>query len=272
MIPRQQAWFLVVVGLVLASMSNVGATHHDPVGARQLISDAEFIYEGVVTAVDYRMSDVATSEHVALPHTFVTFEVERTFKGRAANGQSITLRFEGGPDGADRVMMVPGMPLFDVGDRDILFVRANGETPCPLVGWAQGRFRLINDSVYTDVGQEVWLTARGEFAFGPYHPLAEVTTHNLAGMTLEFESPSPKGVYTPPRGARRLDMMGLRDFITQSVQRSYAPEALAGLRPLASADIRDAFYVRAPRPEAPPAVPALPEGLRPQDEAAPAAE
>src|SRR5262245_43894094 len=148
--PHIHIGFLVIVGVLIAGMTNVSATHTDPVSIQQLVKEAELIFEGVVTAVEYRVSDVATPDHVALPHTFVTFEIAQTLKGGAVPAHSITLRFQGGPDGKGNAMMVSGVPLFDVGNRDVLFVRGNGAELCPLVGWDQGRFRVIGDSVYTD--------------------------------------------------------------------------------------------------------------------------
>ena len=263
---RIQIGFLVVVGVLMAGVANVGATHIDPVSIRQLIKEAELIFEGVVTAVEYRMSDVATPDHVALPHTFVTFEIEQTLKGGAAHGRSITLRFQGGPDDKGNAMMVSGVPLFDVGNRDVLFVRGNGEQLCPLVGWDQGRFRVIGGLVFTDNGQEVWLTRRGELAFGPYHALEEVLTHNLAGTRLEFEGPAAQAGQTPPTGTQWLDAPSFRNVIAGLVRQWHTPAQLAVLTPVASADIRGAFYVRAPRPEAPPAVPAAAEELSPERE------
>ena len=165
---------LVAAGALLSSLSPVYAATLDPVTPRELVEDAQLIMQGVVTSVEYKNSEVPGPGYAALPHTFVTFAIERTFKGKAEKGGSITLRFEGGADGTGRAMLVPGMPMFDIGDRDILFVSKNRNGSCPLVGWEHGRFRVINGSVYTEQGQEVGVTDDEQLAFGAYHALPEV--------------------------------------------------------------------------------------------------
>ena len=272
MIRRQYAWLLVAAAALLGSLAPAGATMLDPVSPQQLVREAELIFEGVVTAVEYRLSDVAAPDHVALPHTFVTFAIAQSFKGGTVTGHSITLRFRGGPDGNGKVMMIPGIPLFDVGDRDILSVRGNGAHPCPLVGWEQGRFRLINGDVYTERGQEVLSTDGGEFVLGSHHALEEVVTHNLAGTMLRFAAPSPQATQAPLRGTQRLDAASFKTLLAGFVEQLHTPEQLAGLMPVASTDIQDPFYVMARQPGAPPAVPAIVEGHSPEGEQGPLEE
>jgi hypothetical protein len=254
--------------MAMLGVATVGATTLDPVTLRRLVQEAELIVEGVVTAVEYRMSDVLTADHVALPHTFVTFAVAQIVKGRIMAGRSLTLRFQGGPDGAGNILMVPGVPLFDVGDRDILFVRGNGTRLCPLIGWKQGRFRVLGGLLYTEWGQEVWLTRRGELAFGPSHALAEVRTHTLAGIPLEFELPTTPRARALPPGRQWLDATHFKTVLSGLVGHLQGREALAHLPPVASADIRSPFYVSAPRPQAPPAV-SRGAGNRPEGAAEP---
>src|SRR5688572_14278105 len=134
------------LALVLAATAVLSgpAAAQDSFGPQELVQQAELIFDGIVTSVQYRMSDVGTPDDVALPHTFVTFAIQQTFKGQAQSGRSITLRFQGGPDGKGSALVIPGIPLFDVGERSILFVRRNGNDLCPLVGWEQGRLRVID--------------------------------------------------------------------------------------------------------------------------------
>jgi hypothetical protein len=253
-----------MVGMLLAGGVHVRATTIEPVSLRQLVQEAELIFEGVVTAVEYRLSDVATPDHVALPHTFVTLAIEQTFKGEAATGSSLTLRLQGGFDGQDRALLIPGVPLFDVGERAILFVRGNGTELCPLVGWEQGRFRLVEGAVYTEHGQELWATSRGDLIRGPQHVLDEVVTHNLADTLLTFKVSPSRGLWTPPQGAQRLDAIGMQALLGGLVSRLLTPERLTTLRPVASAAMQDAFYVTSPRPEPPPALPE--DGQEPVEE------
>jgi hypothetical protein len=245
-------------------LSNVGATAFDPLNLRQLVGQADLIFEGVVTAVEYRMS-ARTTAVVALPHTFVTFEIAQTLKGSTAGSGAITLRFQGGPDGQGNAMMVSGVPLFDVGQRDILFVSGNDAHICPLVGWEQGRFRVIGGLVYTNGGQEVWVTRRGEIAFGPYHALDEVLTHNLDGTRLTFESPAAEAARTPPTGLRWMDASGFKNIVAGLVGQLHTPTELEALQPATGVDARKPFSVPASRPAAPPKVPTTAEGASTED-------
>src|SRR5215813_5478184 len=62
-----------------------------------LVKNAELIFQGVVTRIDYKMSGFRNDSDARFPHTFVTFLVERIFKGNhtGRSGQ-LTLRFLGG--------------------------------------------------------------------------------------------------------------------------------------------------------------------------------
>ena len=242
---------LVAAGALLTTLSPLHAATIDPVSPRELVEDAQLILQGVVTNVEYKNSE-ATPGQGRLPHTFVTFAIEQTFKGSAATGGHITLRFEGGPDGTGKAMLIPGMPMFDLGDRDILFVSHNQNLPCPLVGWEQGRFRVLNGAVYTEQGQEVGVTAGEQLAFGAYHALPEVVTHNLGGTTLTFEEAETAGKPTLPAKAQRLNAANFAQFIASMVQKRHTPQQLATLRPVSSADIRRPIHVFAAKAELPP--------------------
>lgn len=244
---------------------HAGATTLIPVDTDQLIEKAGLIVQGVVTAVEYRNSDVDSPEHISLPHTFVTFDIERSFKGSTPSDSSITLRFQGGPDGKGRVMMIPGVPLFDVGDRDILFIRGNGTQMTPLVGWEQGRFRIVNDMLYSDAGEELWLTPGGKFTRGKQHALEEVATHNMGGAPIRFGIQDAKPNRTPPAGAKRLDAAGFARFVTDKVEQPRTEPEAAPVDLEPSVAIQDKFYVERPKPVAPTSVPLPSTGTQPSD-------
>src|SRR5215204_737300 len=66
---------------------------------------ADFIFEGVVTAVDYKSSRALGTGQRAMPHTFVTFEIRKVYKGNPGPLETLTLRFLGGSTGVGgRVM------------------------------------------------------------------------------------------------------------------------------------------------------------------------
>jgi hypothetical protein len=266
---RKQVWCLLLAGTLQASVSNVEATILDPVSPRQLVEQAELIFEGVVAEVQYRNSDVSGPDDVALPHTFVTFAVENVLKGSVADGSHITLRFEGGRAGQNKAMLVPGIPLFDVGDRDVLFVKGNGAVPCPLVGWEQGRFRNINNMIYTDGGQEVGAASGEQLSLGSYHALDEVVTHNLGGTPLVFGEPGAGAASPTPHGALQLDAAGFIQFLTNFIQRVDTSQRFAALKPVVSVRIQEPFRVQAPQLQAPPVAPEVAPDSTPEQEAGP---
>lgn len=143
--------------------------------------DAELVFQGTVSAVSSVLASPAERGGERLPHTFVTFLVERVFKGRVLD-RTITLRFLGGVTANGGYMMSSSAPLFDVGERSILLVRGNGVAKTPLVGWRQGRLRVVDGRVYTDEGRDV-LTAGQTIGFGRRRALEEVLTHRIAGTT-----------------------------------------------------------------------------------------
>ena len=87
------------------------------------------------------MSIAAGEDFPAIPHTFVTYEIETALRGEVP-GETLTLRFLGGfsPE-TGRVLMAPGARYFAEGDRDLLLVAQNGRHACPLVDCVAGRFR-----------------------------------------------------------------------------------------------------------------------------------
>lgn len=71
--------------------------------------------------------------------TYVTFRVEDVWKGAA--GAVTQLEFLGGTIG-NRRMEVVGMPVFRIGQRDVLFVSSAVRAVSPLVGFMHGRMRI----------------------------------------------------------------------------------------------------------------------------------
>jgi hypothetical protein len=237
-----------------ATMPSATAASLDRASASDLVRKAELIFLGSVLSVDYRNSDVEGPQHALLPHTFVTFRIDHAFKGRSEAGDVITLRFQGGPDGRGRILTIPGVPLFEVNDRDLLFVQANGEAICPLVGWFQGRTRIIDRLAYTDDGREVWRSQDGGFAFGRQHALPEIVTKRIGDM--EFQAvlnQAPDTMVAAAPGAERLDESSLTAAVERLVRASAGARATS--RPAASAQVSEKFYVTAPVAGPPPAAP-----------------
>src|ERR1035437_1732876 len=72
----------------------------------------------------------------------VEFGGQEVLKGQA--GVSVTLQFLGGTVG-DVTLEIAGVPKFNTGDREFLFVEGNGVQFCPLVGVFHGKFGVRMD-------------------------------------------------------------------------------------------------------------------------------
>ena len=242
-----------VAGALLCADAVASLPH---VSARDRVTQAELIVDARVVGVETRLSSVIDATDVELPHTFVTFEILRTFKGSIEVGPEkdrLTLRFEGGPDGRGRELVVSGVPSFRPGDRDILFIRGNGESLCPLVGWEQGRLRVVDGELFDDLGQELWLTADGEFLLGP--PRLDLSTLPYGPLPEDAPEDAPHDdedhVFAPPAGSLRPDLNGFHAFLDLAVDSAY----LAGMSspaPARSVDSDAPFRVAALLAAAPP--------------------
>jgi hypothetical protein len=112
-----------------------------PLNFQEIVTTAESAFLGEVVS---RRSDWNVGPHGRSIFTLVTFKVERVLKGQL--GPQVQLRFRGGQIGS-LVMRVAGMPQFNVGDRDVLFLSAERNTVSPLVGFSYGRFHIMRDPV-----------------------------------------------------------------------------------------------------------------------------
>ena len=117
------------------------ATSVIPPTFTELVAEADAIVRGRV--VDIAARRATAPDGTPVIKTFVTFAVERTLKG-AAN-REVTLEFLGGTLG-DESLVVTGMPRFELGTSDYLFIERNGVQFCPLVAVRHGRYRLLRDA------------------------------------------------------------------------------------------------------------------------------
>jgi hypothetical protein len=117
-----------------------------------LTEESNLVVHGSVVEVEYQ---TVTENGEMVPQTRVTYQVQETLRG-TAEGQTVTLQFPGGPDGMGGFLAVSGVPLFQKGEEDIIFVNNNGEeTHCPLVNCAYGRYRVNKNRVYNTHGKPV---------------------------------------------------------------------------------------------------------------------
>jgi len=192
---------------------------------RGMAKQADFIFKGAVTKVEYRNSEYVPvrdesgkqvydednqpvfADGSNLPHSFVTYQIEKVYKGKPPQAPgggpstTLTLQMVGGicQEKPGEIVFVPHYPHMDPGDRDLLFVLQNTIRPCPLVGSEKGRFRVLVDPaikeprIYSDVGHEIVHVQfqppiPDEIDYGPKHPLEEVMTYKFGdcdGCTLE---------------------------------------------------------------------------------------
>lgn len=155
-----------------------------------------------------------------MPHTFVTYAIEQIYKGfpPRTNPTQLMLRFEGGQ--SDKVsplgrayLLGESYPLFDLGDRDILFVKGNAQSPCPLTDCHSGRFRVLTDPndpipnlIFSELGMEIRYiipaaggrVAAWQIVFGPQRLLPQITTHTMGEIELETVHIDPAAGTVPP--------------------------------------------------------------------------
>ena len=255
----------IQIGALASLLVGAQALAHDPGGAfAERIEEAELVFEGRVLGEEYVLSEPDDMTGARIPHTFVTFAVERVFKGRVES-DSITLRFFGGLDRDGTMLTSTVVPFFDPGEQVILLVRANGRADSPLVGWRFGRFRVIGERVYDDFGQEIILRGADDLIRGRRHAFVEVVKHRLGDSDFEsnlsdrieerdpFDADAPDALgprveAEPNAGNRAVDVRSFRSWISDIVRRHLDP--LESSRPVASADPRHPFSPRSVRPAA----------------------
>jgi len=258
---------------------------------RVMARAADFIFKGTVVEAKYRNSEIvplldSTGQPIYeenepvwedgsnLPHTFVTYQIEKIYKGKAPQGSAgeplnvLTLQKVGGVDERDperSIVFVPRYPHMDPGDRDILFVLGNTIRPCPLVRSELGRFRVIvapgtnAAMLYSDMGREVLHVQSPtqepeKIALGVAHHYPEIMTYEFGdcdGCTLEKESVddgdehSIRGQGDPPPDEvppGEQFMEGQFDsFLNRIVRETHTQAELDKLPPVVSADIGSAF-------------------------------
>src|SRR5581483_12466386 len=105
-----------------------------PADVAELTRQARAVARGEVVSVDSQWTeDRRTIE------TIVTLQIERYLKGRL--GETVQFRTPGGRLGRFRNLVV-GAPTFEVGQRVVVFLGANGPRIPYLLGLNQGVYRI----------------------------------------------------------------------------------------------------------------------------------
>lgn len=132
----QTVFAAILVFMVAASASAMSVVPRD---FDQLVARADTVFKGTVTQQRCERRGEGENRRIT---TFVTFQVEETYKGQAVSTHVIELL---GGTVEDERLEIPGMPTFSVGGSYVLFVINNGTQFCPLVGAYQGQFRVEKD-------------------------------------------------------------------------------------------------------------------------------
>lgn len=204
---------LVPLWLATSAMAETGQpdTYDDLVNDEMAAAQGAFV--GTVIAIEYRESDPATYGET-YPHTYVTWRVDHAFKG-VRDRDTLTARFIGGPtsDGR-RTLVVSELPLFDVGDHDIVFVADNGVSGCPLDRCAAGRMRVVDGLVYTDDGQGVAITDETLTLTAPAD-LAAIRENTIGGRVFRTSGDRGPSTEGAPRPASEADVVALLDQVAR---------------------------------------------------------
>jgi hypothetical protein len=115
------------------------------------------------------------------------------------------------------------VPLFDKGERAILLVRGNGHADSPLVGWTEGRLRLIEDRVYSNAGREIML-ADEVVSFGSRHDFAEIRHHSIGSSGVQINRRSNPNVDDATDGLRMVDDPGTDSNIVPGTASKSMPQ------------------------------------------------
>lgn len=191
---------------------------HSPVGGSEsgalahLAEEANLVFRGRVAKVEYKLSE-PTEEEPGLPHAIVTYSISKTYRGKTEDN-TFSMRFIGGPDGMGGFLDLSGVPFFEEGEEDILFVRHAGQEGCPLVLCEYGRFRVYQGGVYNTHGSPVRAII-DDNAIARGRPLEEF-------LRVRFPAPTFDGLMRNPEARALLKQMDLSE---EEARRRYEQEA-----------------------------------------------
>ena len=157
---------LGAIALLLSLVNPLLATTVRRKNFDQLVREADMAAIGRVLNV--HSLPTADKQYV---YTYVTVGELDILKGNYDESQ-ITLRMDGGDVGDGRRLVVPGIPKFQLNEQVIIFVKGNGQSVCPFVGWEQGLLRVAKDErsgeavVRSSRGQRIHGVRNGAFLVG----------------------------------------------------------------------------------------------------------
>ncbi len=154
--------FVIIVSFVGLAI-NAFSTVLVPKTFRDLTKEADLVFIGTVTDIRYEWADEARN-HI---YEFVTFSNLEIIVGEH-DGDEIVVRLSGG-EIDDIKIEYDGIPEFEIGERDLIFLKGNFVEMCPIVGWTQGRFRV-----------EVSQDSRGEIVLtDDFKPIGDIVNDRI---------------------------------------------------------------------------------------------
>lgn len=224
----------LIAAAIMSACGVAGAQAPENPSIDSMSDDADLVFQGTVTGVEYAPSIEG------VPHTFVTYRVEDVIKGdyRAA---ALTLRFVGGEvvkDGVLHRLSVSHAPRFAAGQQDLMMVKGNASTGCPLVRCAHGRFRFEKGLVTDGDGEVLARDSQGEVLTLPAAEQASIADFGAGAK------PVPASLKATP-----FDGSGFVAHVREAVARRAAKPAS---RAFESADPAKAFKGPAAAVAAPP--------------------
>lgn len=212
------------------------------------VRSADLIFLGTVVDVNYASSGGSAAESEVLPHTFVTYQIQRLIKGNPRQAQErITLRFLGGRGKEAEFLYPANYPLFDLKDVDVIFVKGNTARSCPLIDCAHSRMRALQDVIYNDRGQQVVLTPKQQLAFGKFEQKEEILTHQVSQTLIKAvlsKEESEGGPEAELPAGRQFTTQALINFLDAKVKQMFTPDQLARLPIVPSANVQVPFTVK----------------------------
>lgn len=128
-------FFLLCAVLMLSALNATTVLYQS---FDDLVEKADGIISGTVSEINYRKKkdDI---------YTYVTLRDTTVHDGKFDDNE-FTFRMLGGIIG-NRSTVIPGSPNFNIEEKVILFIRDNGKSIVPIMGWEQGVFKIQNSDL-----------------------------------------------------------------------------------------------------------------------------
>ena len=166
-----------------------------------LVDRAGLVFRGEVVG---REASLVTRGADRAIFTRVTFRVMEAIKGNPP--PLLTLEFLGGAVG-EVSLEVSGMPRFETGSQDIVFVTAGAPAICPLVAMGHGRYRILRDAG----GEEFVARDNG------------LPLHRIEDVALPLLAPGAVPIAARPPGGRPLSPAEFAGHVRRAAARIHTP-------------------------------------------------